>query len=187
MLLDFGPLNRKEMTLQQLVAAFGTAELAVATNALYDLLESMLADCTDADVVFQPVDAAADDPYAAADGERGLAWTLGHVLVHLTASCEESAFLAAEMARGIPNHGRSRWETPWESVTTLAQCRQRLTESRRMLLASLQIWPDQPHFAAEAPWPGAAPVDARGRFVGGLWHADSHLGQLRDIIAQAHA
>jgi hypothetical protein len=187
MLLDFGPLDRKETTLQQLVATFSTTELAAATNALYDLLESLLAACADADVVFQPVDAAANDPYAAADSERGLAWTLGHVIVHLTASCEESAFLAAEMARGIPNHGRSRWETPWESVTTVAQCRQRLAESRRMLLASLQIWPDQPQLAAEAPWPGAAPVDARGRFALGLWHADSHLAQLRDILAQAHA
>lgn len=45
-----------------------------------------------------------------------LAWNLGHVIVHTMASAEESAALAAELARGVEYHGRSRYEVPWETV-----------------------------------------------------------------------
>jgi hypothetical protein len=45
--------------------------------------------------------------------ELALPWTLGHVIVHITASAEESAFLAAELARGVHRRtGRSRFEVP---------------------------------------------------------------------------
>jgi hypothetical protein len=30
-------------------------------------------------------------------------------------------------------------------------------------------------------------IDARGRYALGLLHADSHLGQIRDVVEQAHA
>ena len=53
----------------------------------------------------------------------------------------------ADLARGVAFHGRSRSEVPWETVTTIAQCRARLEESRRMRLASLDMWPDQPYLA----------------------------------------
>ena len=66
------------------------------------------------------------------------------MIVHTTASSEEAAFIAAELARGVEFHGRSRSEVPWETVTTIEQCRHRLEESRRMRLATLQIWPDEP-------------------------------------------
>ena len=71
-------------------------------------------------VTFQPVDPVANDTFAADPADVKLAWTLGHVIVHATASSEESAFLAAEMARGVANHGRSRSETAWETVTTIS-------------------------------------------------------------------
>ena len=60
---------------------------------------SLIAGCTDADVVFVPEDPEAYDKYAAAAEELHVAWTLGHVIVHATASAEECAFLAAEVAR----------------------------------------------------------------------------------------
>jgi hypothetical protein len=110
--------------------------------------------------------------------KKRLPGRLGHVIVHTTASAEESAALAAEMARGVEFHGRSRSEIPWRDVTTIAQCRHRLEESRRMRLASLDMWPDEPYLDnRHQPWPGAGRLDAYGRFVLGLLHDDDHLGK----------
>lgn len=186
-MLNFEAVRRKQITIGDLCAGLTVADLCTLTNEMIDKMQALIADCCDADVIFQPVDPQADDPYAATSAEINIAWTLGHVIVHTTASAEESAFLAAEMARGVPNHGRSRYETPWESVTTIAQCRRRLEESRRMRLASLQIWPDQPHLdLTYTPWPGAGEINCVARFVLGLRHDDDHLGQIAEIVRQAH-
>ncbi len=187
-MLDYAALYRKERTVQELVRDLSVADLHAETDEMYDTIERLIADCSDADVTFQPVDPNAHDPFATDPAAVNQAWTLAHVIVHLTASCEESAFLAAEMARGVPFHGRSRYEVPWETVTSIAQVRQRLAESRRMLHASLQMWPDHPHldYMVE-PWPGASPVDARGRYVLGLAHAYDHLSQIAEIVRQAKA
>ena len=116
-----------------------------------------------------------------------MAWTLGHVIVHATASAEECAFLAAEVARGVIDRGgRSRYEAPWLSVTTGAQCRERLEESRRMRLACLDAWPDAPHMEAAYRFRPDGPVfSAAALFVYGLFHDDSHLGQIAEIVRQA--
>lgn len=155
------------------------------TNALIDQVEKMLRRCKDADVIFVPVDPLADDPGAAESGEAAMPWTLGHIVVHMTASSEESAALAAELARGVAYHGRSRNETPWTTMTTIAQCRARLEESRRMRLASLNMWPDDPHLAnTYTPREGAHPIAPVARFLSGLRHDDSHLSHLGDVIGQ---
>jgi hypothetical protein len=74
----------------------------------------------------------------------------------------------------------------WETVTTIAQCRQRLEESRRMRLASLDMWPDQPDLVNNfLPREGAEPTTAVMRFVSGLSHDDSHLAQIADVAGQA--
>jgi hypothetical protein len=188
-MIDFAPLREKSETLGQFQARFAPAELRQATNDMIDTMLALIADCTDADVVFVPVDEQANDPYAADDSDRDIAWTLGHVIVHATASSEESAALAAEMARGVPpERRRSRYEVPWQTVTTIAQCRDRLEESRRMRLASLDMWPDEPHLTNTFERRGeAAPVNAIGRFLSGLAHGASHLDQIREIAAQARA
>lgn len=187
-MLDFTPVRERTMTIADLCANLTVADLRMLTNEMVDTMLALIAGCTDADVVFQPVDPAADDPFAASAEEASIAWTLGHVLVHTTASAEESAFLAAEMARGVPNHGRSRYETPWESVTTIAQCRQRLQESRRIRLASLDLWPDAPHFELTySPWRSAGEINCVVRFVLGLYHDDDHLPQIAEIVRQAQA
>jgi len=134
-----------------------------------------------------PDDPEADDPYAADPADRDLAWTLGHVVVHVTASAEESAFLAAELARGVPSHGRSRYEVPWESVTTIAECRHRLEESRRMRLATLDVWPDEPHLDNLYEGYGGRSIGPVARFIYGLMHDDDHLEHLVDIVRQARA
>lgn len=185
-MLDFTPVRERAMTIAGLCANLTVADLRMLTNEMVDTMLALIAGCTDADVVFQPVDPAADDPFAASSDEASIAWTLGHVIVHTTASAEESAFLAAEMARGVENHGRSRYETPWESVTTIAQCRQRLEESRRIRLASLDLWPDAPHLdLTYSPWRSAGEINCVARFVLGLYHDDDHLAQIADIVRQA--
>lgn len=185
-MLDFEAVREKRMTMADLCAGLTVDDLRALTNEMVDAMQTLIANCGDADVVFQPSDPAADDPYASDADDVNVAWSLGHVIVHTTASAEESAFLAAELARGVENHGRSRYETPWETVTTIAQCRTRLEESRRMRLASLDVWPDEPHQDnTYTPWPSAGPIDCVRRFVLGLRHDDDHLEQIGDIVQQA--
>ena len=114
-------------------------------------------------------------------------WTLGHVIVHMTASSEESAALAAELARGVTDRGgRSRSEVPWTTITTIDQCRARLLESRRMRLGSLGMWPDNPDLDNAVNLKRInEPVNAFARFLLGLIHEHSHLKQIEDIVFQA--
>ena len=185
-MLDFTAVRSKEMSYAELVAGLTVADLRHLTHELIDYQLTLLADCTDADVVFVPVDPNANDPYAEDRADVNLAWNLGHLIAHVTASSEESAALAAELARGVVRDGRSRSEVPWESVTTVAHCRQRLAESRRMRLASLDMWPDAPYLDNKVtPWPSIGEIDAYGRFILGLSHDQGHLAQIEDVIAQA--
>lgn len=187
-MLSFQAVREKKMKLSDLAAGLTRDDLRALTNEMIDKEIELIRDCVDTDVVFQPADPNANDTFAASDAEKTLAWTLGHVIVHGTASSEESAFLAVEMARGVANHGRSRSEVPWETVTTIKQCRDRLEESRRMRLALLDAWPAQTHsHIVYEPYPGAGEMNAVTRFIGGLSHEDSHLGQIADIVKQARA
>ena len=105
-MLDFAAYRAKTIAYNELVAGLDRDDLRALTNEMVDTMLELIADCTDADVTFQPVDLDADDPYAAEADEATMAWTLGHVIVHATASSEESAFLAAELARGV-GHGEA--------------------------------------------------------------------------------
>ena len=187
-MLDFKAVRDKKITLSELVAGLTLDDLRALTNEMVDAMQGLIAGCVDADVTFVPADPAAHDRFAAKEEEVKLAWNLGHVIVHTTASAEESATLAAELARGVELHGRSRYETPWQTVTTIAQCRRRLEESRRMRLASLDMWPVEAHLEIEyEAWTDGPRVNAIGRFVLGLMHDDSHLGQIGEIVRQAQA
>lgn len=187
-LLDFAPVRNKEIALAELVADLTLDDLRELSHEMVDTMLDLIADCVDDDVTFVPVDPDANDAYATDEAERNIAWTLGHVIVHTTATAEEAAFLAVELARGVEYHGRSRYEVPWRTVTTIEQCRHRLEESRRMRLASLDMWPDEPHLDnMYKAWKAIGKVNAVGRFVLGLWHDDSHLGQIADIVRQAKA
>ena len=164
-------------------------DLRRRTNQMIDQMLALIADCVDQDVAFVPLDPEANDKFAADSSEVGLSWTLGHVIVHATASAEEAAFIAAELARGVPHRGgRSRYEVPWQNVRTIGQCRARLEESRRMRLASLELWPHPPHldnsYSTER-YPNG--INAITRFVMGLQHDESHLEQIQKIVQQAKA
>jgi hypothetical protein len=187
-MLDFQALRDKRTTLLELTAGLTSADLRALTNEMVDIMQALIRDCTDEDVVFVPEDPDAFDSYASSSAAVSLPWTLGHVIVHVTASAEEAAFLAAELARGVELHGRSRYETPWESVTTIAACRARLEESRRMRLATLDVWPDEPHLEVTyQPGPDRPRFNAIQRFVLGLRHDFNHLGQIAEIARQAAA
>jgi hypothetical protein len=187
-MLDFELVRSKKMTVCDLAASLSLADLRSLTDEMVDRMLELIAGCVDADVVFEPVDPKADDPHAATTEEKNMPWTLGHVIVHTIASAEEAAAVAAEMARGVAYHGRSRSETLWTTVKTIAECRARLEESRRMRLSSLGMWPDQPHLEIMAEIiPGRPPVNPLGRFVMGLMHDDSHLGQIAEVVRQAKA
>jgi hypothetical protein len=183
--LDFQLVRDEEMALTDLVKGLSNDDLSQLTNEMIDTMLGQISDCLDEDVVFVPSDPDAHDAYATTEQEVDLAWTLGHVIVHVTASAEEAAAIAAELARGVRYHGRSRSEVPWQTVTTIGQCKQRLEESRRMRLASLDMWPDQPQLDNTYKYYGGNPVNAVVRFAYGLKHDDDHLDQIADIVSQA--
>ena len=168
--------------------AVTTEELRRLTNRLVDRAQRLISSGKDADVTFVPVDPLAEDPYAEPGHEVNAAWTLGHIVVHMTATAEESAALAAELARGVAYHGRSRREVSWQQVTTLQQCRARLEESRRMCLASLGMWPERPDLAnVYVPWENGPLMGAVAQYLLGLRHEAAHLEQIRDVVGQARA
>ena len=184
-MIDFAPVWSQTRKLSEIGAGLSVADLRALTVEMIDTMQHLIIECEDTDVVFVPSDPVASDTFAADSSVVDLPWTLGHVIVHATASSEESAFLAVELARGVEFHGRSRSEVAWETVTTIAQVRQRLEESRRMRLASLEMWPDVPYTATrEVDFLGDA-LDARGQFLLGLAHDDGHLTQIGEIARQA--
>jgi hypothetical protein len=185
-MLDFQAVRDKEITFDELVADLTKADLINLTNEMVDTFLTLIRNCEDVDVVFVPDDPDAYDPFAEDEKDVDLAWTLGHVVVHVNASFEESASLASELARGVKFHGRSRAEVPWETVTTIEQCRKYLAECRRICLASLEMWPDNPHLDNFYQSRQDAPrLNAISRFAYGLSHADSHIGQVEEIVRQA--
>ena len=188
-MLDFTPVRKREQTMTELTAGLTNSDLRQLSNEMIDIMLGMIADTTDADVTLELPDPDANDPAAANASETELPWTLGHVIVHATASSEEGAAIAAELERGVAGRGgRSRSEVPWDTISTVAQCPARLEESRRMRLASLDMWPDQPQLNNTVePWPGAGPMNAVARFALGLSHDDSHLAQLSRLARDAKA
>jgi len=187
-MLDFSRVRSKETTMAELAASLIPSDLRKLTDEMVDAQLKLIANCVDADVTFEVKDPEANDTFAGNQAEVGIAWTLGHVIVHATASSEESAALAAELARGVEYHGRSRSEVPWETVTTIAECRERLEESRQMRQSSLDMWPAKPYLEnSYEPWPNAGTFNAVGRFILGLSHDDSHLGQIAAVVQQAKA
>ncbi len=187
MRVDYDALRRGDLSLATEGAKHSRQDLRQLTEEMIDAVRARIAGATDDVVVFQPNDPEADDP-GAPPAEREQGWTLGHVVVHTTAGSEEGAALALTLARGAPVEGRPRYETPWQEVTTIDQVVHRLDESRRMRLAMLDAWPDQPHLDnAITPIERYGPLNAPARFLLGLMHEAWHLPQLEEIMRQARA
>lgn len=187
MMIDFTQVNQYQIPMSTFAAALSVADLYRLTNESINRLVRQIEQCRDADIVYTPHDPDAFDAYAAKfrPEEVGLGWSIGHNIVHTTASGEEYAFNAAELARGVPYHGRSRYETPWQNITTVAQCLARLEESRRMRLASLDLWPNEPDLQnGVTPWKESGWVNAIGLFTWGPAHDESHGRQIQKILSQ---
>ena len=176
------------MSLPELAADMTIEDLRSVTNAMADRVFDLVDDCCDDDVVFLPDDPDAYDSFAAVEEEKYISWTLAHVIVHITASSETYAAEAAELARGVQLHGRTRYETPWETVKTIQQCRHRIKVSRRICQVSLGLWPDEPHMEyTRVPWEGMPELTPVAYFLLGPMHADDHLAQIAEIVRQAQA
>ena len=185
-MLDFDSVRNNEKVYEELIEGLKCEDLQSLTNEMIDTQLSIISNCSDADVVFIPQDSNAHDPFASSDKEVNMPWTLSHVIVHVTASSEESAFLSAELARGVSHReGRSRFEIHWETISTIQQCRERLEESRCMRLGCLNVWPNVPHLSNTYESRFGMRVNPILQFVFGLSHDDSHLEQMRDILKQA--
>src|SRR5580704_15022478 len=89
LVIDFGPLRRKEVSLQDLAAGLSHSDLGRLPQEMCQAQLSAFEDARDEDVVMVPDDPEANDTFAAQAEDVGLSWTLGHVVVHTTASSEE--------------------------------------------------------------------------------------------------
>ncbi len=144
-LSDLAAMREEGKTIQEIGDALSVQDLRDLTNASIDEMLASIQGCVDHDVSFVPDDPDAHDAAAADEADLNIAWTLGHVIVHSTASGEEYGFTGTQLARGVEFMGRPRYEVPWQTMETIDQCTHRLEESRRMRLALLEVWPDEPH------------------------------------------
>ncbi len=191
MLIDFSPIEGGDVKMLEFSKQFSVADLKAATNASIDTILDIIRDMSDAQMIFLPVDPDANDPHAV-PGEEKIGWSLAHLVVHVTASSEEGAAFSSILARGIPypKEPRLRYETNWHTVTTQAQAIQRLEESRRIRLAYLDTWPDEPHLdvyreSSERSIEKFGHMNAPASFLSSLKHEWGHLEQFREVRRQA--
>jgi hypothetical protein len=190
-MIDFSPLLRREVQAIDFARQLSLDDLRAITNQSIDTMLAIINDLSDAEVTFIPYDPDAHDPHAP-EGEQHAGWNLAHIIAHVTSGSEEGAALSSLLARGFPTAERPRYETPWQAITTRAQCVQRLEESRRMRLAYLDTWPDQPHldvYRDVSPRYTARVglVNAPAAFIHGVAHEVGHFDQMREVARQAIA
>jgi hypothetical protein len=190
--INYDTLGKDGIKWYQLAEGLTPSQLRDETNRLYDEVKAIIEACTDADIVFEPTDPDANDPYAV-EGEEAVGWTLGHLVAHITASNEEAAGISSLLARGMTVGGRQRVEMPWREVNTVEIALRRLKESRRMVLAYLQAWPDEPHldvyreFGSERAQDYFGTINAPASYLMGLTHHHEHIAQIRTVYEQAKA
>lgn len=193
MLIDFSAVDNHEKTMLQFGNDITVATMRAATNESIDTLLKIVSGLTDEQATFLPLDPEADDPHAK-PGEEKIGWSIAHLVVHVTSSSEEWATYSGILARGIayPAEPRLRYETEWTTVKTTAHCIQRLEESRRLRLACLDMWPDQPNreiLRELSPrfTERFGQLNAAACFLFGLKHELGHYAQFREVVRQATA
>ena len=179
-------------------------DLRMKTEQFFDAVQSILAEATDAAVLWVPNDPhVSEEPETAmeilaakegrwkpqtASEEGKVGWTLSKVIAHVTAILEDGMACSAMLARGVQLDTRLLYEVPSSSMTTAEQVRERVRESRRVCLALLDAWPDQPHLETTViRIPEIGPLNAIGIAMSGLFHGPMHLDQLREILRQTEA
>lgn len=174
------------------------ADLRVKTDQFFATIQSLLEEATDAAVLLVPSDPHASEPdnameilatkegkwSPAEEGKPG--WMLSKVIAHVTAILEDGMACAAMLARGVRLEQRLMYEVPSEAMTTAEQVQARVHESRRICLALLDTWPDQPHLDTTViRIPEIGPLNAIGIAMSGLFHGPMHLDQVREILRQS--
>jgi hypothetical protein len=178
-MLDFSPVFTGQKSVSDVTAGITVADLPALTAEIYDAFDSRLENLTDTEATFIAKDPTDDDP----DAEG---WNVAHVVVHLTAGLEEWAAVGATLARGVEVTGRSRYETPWETITTADQVLQRLAESRRISLGYLSVWPEEPHLDnMQSLVSFFGSQNAVASHLNGYMHATMHLNHIGEIRRQA--
>ena len=192
-MIDFSPMQDGDMTYIEYAGRenINAAALKRYSDESIDYLLGLLDGLTDDDIVFEPEDPGAEDPYAVA-GEENIGWNFGHLIAHVTASSEEGAAFSSLLARGVAASERPRYETAWRDMKTVAQVRQRLEESRRMRNAYLETWPDSPLLDVMRPVSERftarfGEMNAPAAFLFGLSHEVGHYDQILDVKRQALA
>lgn len=192
MSIDFSPIHERTQKAIPFAAPFSLEEIRAAAVESVEFMLGILDGLTDEDVTFVPDDPDADDPHAIPE-EMHVGWNIAHLVVHVTASTEEYVSTAAVLARGInfPREPRLRYETHWQSVTTVAQCEQRLRESLRIRLAALDMFPDE---ILPGRWERSerflelfGEIDAKAAYLFGLSHETGHHDQFAEAKRQALA
>lgn len=175
--------------LGELQKNYSREDLIRLNNDIIDSILEIVRNVPDSYVTFVPHDPDAYDPWADDSHETNIAWTLGHVIVHTTASAEERAAHGSLLARGASVKGRARYEVPWETVTTTAQIVHRLEESRRIRLAYLDAWPDEWHrdnmYDQRSYVEKYGEMNAVGMTLMGMKHELEHFEQIVEIVRQA--
>ncbi len=191
MLIDFSPVEIKELTLYEFAQKFSRDDFRHLTNASLNTMLEIIGDGDDAQLTFIPDDPDADDPLAPPE-EQHLGWSVAHLVAHVTASCEEWATYSSILARGIgyPREPRLRYETDWHRLKTREKVLQRIEESRRMRLACLDLWADEPHLdsfreTSEQFVERNGAINAKSAFLFGLRHEQGHMEQFRETANKA--
>lgn len=190
-MIDFSPIRDGQLKFGEFAGEYSIDDLRAVTNESIDFLLSIVADLTDEQVVFDPVDPHANDPYAV-EGEERIGWSIAHLIAHVTASSEEGAAFSSLLARGVEASERPRYETPWKDITTKAQCIQRLEESRRIRLAYLDTWPDTPFLdvyrvVSDGFREKFGQMNAPAAFLFGLSHEVGHYDQIKEVARQSNS
>jgi hypothetical protein len=190
MTIDFKPVLEGKVQMLEFSRRFSVQDLGRATTESIDLLLNIIKDMDDADIVFDPLDPEANDPYAK-PGEEHIGWGIGHLVAHVTATSEEWAAYSSLLARGIPYPAepRLRYETAWREVDTKAKAVQRLEESRRIRLGYLATWPDKPNLEVKRELSPRfiernGEINAAAGFLFGLKHEVGHYDQFREVARQ---
>jgi hypothetical protein len=179
--LNFTDIASGKLPFAELVGNTRYEDLRPLTTDLFETIQSILVPIADADITFIPQDAEATE------GE-GKGWTLGHIIVHLTAVLEVAAASAAMLARGVKVEATLRYETPWENIQIVQQLHDRLAESQRMCNAFLDSWPNTPSLDTTITrFSFTGPMNAIQTYLFAIIHAQTHFEQLRDTISQAQA
>ena len=193
MAIDFKPVFAGEQQLIDYAAQFSVDDLRNASVDSVNWITGMVAGLRDEEITFAPQDPDADDPFAPED-EREIGWGMGHLVAHVTASCEEWAAYSSLLARSVPYPAepRLRFEPPWRDIDTTAKALQRLQESLRQRLGYLEAWPDDPNLELRRELSPRfiarfGEFNATTCFLFGLQHEVGHYGQFEDVRAQIEA